>query len=406
MRPSLISLFTGAGGLDFGFEAASFQTRVVVELDSACRKALGESRGWPIADQDGRYALEAISSEVILKIGGLRSGEVDVLIAGPPCQPFSKAGYWATGDAPRLEDPRAKTLSGFLRVLRDTKPRAFLLENVHGFAYQGKDEGLNHVLRGVERVNHEARTNYRVHSKVLDAADYGVPQHRQRVLLVASRDGTPFDFPKATHGPGRDHSYRNTWDAIGDLDNIEQDETTRVRGKWGDLLPSIPEGENYLWHTSRGGGKPLFGWRTRYWTFLLKLAKKRPAWTLSASPGTATGPFHWRSRRLNTKEMCRLQTLPENMRFSCSYIEAQRLIGNAVPSLLAEVLAREIRVQILGDRRPRIALKLMPPDRGAAPAPERPKPVPKKYNQMIGDHPPHPGARKGPGACRREERLT
>ena len=72
-------------------------------------------------------------------------GEADVLIGGPPCQPFSKSSYWVSGDARRLDDPRADTLTAYLRVLRDTQPRMFLLENVPGLAYKGKDEGMKHL---------------------------------------------------------------------------------------------------------------------------------------------------------------------------------------------------------------------------------------------------------------------
>jgi len=169
-------------------------------------------------------------------------------------------------------------LTAFLRVLRDTKPRAFLLENVPGLAFSGKDEGLQSLLEGIEEVNRQASTAYRVCWSVLNAADFGVPQIRERVFLIGSRDGKSFQFPKQKFFSSETFStngemHRTAWDAIGDLDADPTDETLVVGGKWGALLPSIPEGQNYLWHTPRGEGKPLFGWRTRYWSFLLKLAK-------------------------------------------------------------------------------------------------------------------------------------
>jgi len=118
------------------------------------------------------------------------------------------------------------------------------------------------------------------------------------------------------------------------------------------FIPTIPEEPNYLWHTPRNegrrGSQPIFGWRSRYWSFLLKLAKDRPAWTLQASPSTATGPFHWKSRRLTSIECCHLQTFPDDITLTCSHREAQRMTGNAVPSLLAEVVAREIRISSSG----------------------------------------------------------
>jgi DNA (cytosine-5)-methyltransferase 1 len=172
-------------------------------------------------------------------------------------------------------------------------------------------------------------------------------------------------------------------------------EDLSVRGKWADLLASIPEGENYLWHTERGGGLPLFGWRRRFWSFLLKLAKNRPSWTLQAQPGPATGPFHWSSRRLSMRELCRLQTFPDDVFICGGRGSVQRQVGNAVPSLLAETLARAIRTKLLGMRAPRGPLKLMPPDRSPVPCPEPVAPVPKKFRDLQGDHSAHPGTGQG-----------
>ena len=139
-----ISLYTGIGGLDFGFEAAGFETAVAVEYELTCARNLRLNRSWPIIAK----SIHDVSSEDLLATAGLEPGEADVLIGGPPCQPFSKSSYWVKGDTPRLDDPRADTLAAYLRVLRDTRPRAFLLENVHGLAYRNKDEGLNLLLRG------------------------------------------------------------------------------------------------------------------------------------------------------------------------------------------------------------------------------------------------------------------
>ena len=102
------------------------------------------------------------------------------------------------------------------------------------------------------------------------------------------------------------------------------------------LLPSIPEGENYLWYTNRGGGLQLFGWRTRYWSFLLKLAKSLPSWTIQAQPGSAIGPFHWRSRKLTTREMCRLQTPTAQL------VEAAKRAADWLPGF-ASALHRDAR---------------------------------------------------------------
>jgi len=240
----VISLFTGVGGLDFGFEAAGFETAVAVEMDKACCRALRHNRNWPVIEAD----IHGLTSEALLKAAGLEVGEADVLIGGPPCQPFSKSGYWASGDAKRLSDSRADTLSAYLRVLRDAQPKAFLLENVYGLAYKGKDEGLDRILRGVDAINKATGTRYSPTWAVVNAASFGVPQLRERVLIVASRDGRPFVFPKATHAaPGAieegQQPYRTAWDALGDLPAIPNEDLA-PGGKWAALLPTIPEGQN------------------------------------------------------------------------------------------------------------------------------------------------------------------
>jgi len=321
-----------------------------------------------------------------------------VLIGGPPCQPFSKSSYWVNGDAQRLDDPRADTLTAYLRVLQETRPKAFLLENVYGLVYKNKDEGLRHLLEGIEQINRETGTRYAVSWKMLNARHYGVPQMRERVFLIGSRDGTVFEFPAATHGDAIENGllesrepYRTAWDAIGDLPRMPNEPSIVVGGKWGDLLPTIPEGQNYLWHTNRGGGSQLFGWRTRYWSFLLKLAKNKPSWTIQAQPGSAIGPFHWCNRKLSVQEMCRLQTFPDGLSFDCGRTDVQKMLGNAVPSLLSEVLARKIRRQLLGDKSDPGPLRLLPPVRTPEPAQEPLAPFPRKYLGLIDNHPDHPG---------------
>lgn len=404
--PKVISLFSGAGGLDYGFEAAGFETAVAVEIDADSCNTLRANRRWQVIERD----IFDVSSAELLETGSVRKGEVDVVVGGPPCQPFSKAGYWARGDSLRLDDPRANTLSAYLRVVEETLPRAFLLENVEGLAYSGKAEGLELILRRIKSINRQTRSNYQPVFKVLRAVDYGVPQQRERVIMVAARDGTTFDFPAPTHRDplekaplliGLDQpAFRTAWDAIADVEP-DRDEDLEMRGKWAKLLPSIPEGENYLWHTDRGGGKPLFGWRRRYWSFLLKLAKDRPSWTIQAQPGPAIGPFHWSNRRLSMRELCRLQTFPDNVRICGGRGAVQRQLGNAVPSLLAEVVARELAAQLLGKRRLKTAPKLLPPDRSPAPAPEKTRAVPREFLKLMGDHSPHPGTGLGNAAILR-----
>lgn len=398
----IISLYTGAGGLDYGFEAAGFRTAVALEIDRDCVSTLRANRAWPVIDED----IHRTPTAEILAAAGLHSGDPDVLIGGPPCQPFSKSGYWSRGDTLRLDDPRAATLRAYLRVLEEAQPRAFLLENVEGLAYAGKDEGLRLLLAAIKSINRRTGSRYDPVVGQLNAAAFGVPQIRRRVFIIGARDGRRLRFPLPTHqDPERPTlerlpTYRTSWDALADV-LPDPAEDLAMRGKWAGLLPSIPEGQNYLFHTERGGGMPLFGWRRRYWSFLLKLAKCRPSWTIQAQPGPAIGPFHWENRRLSMRELCRLQTFPDGIRVTGSRTEQQRQIGNAVPSLLAEVLAREIRAQLLDMSPLKGQPHLLPPDRSPCPPPEKPSPVPARIKVLAGCHAAHPGTGKGTRASTR-----
>ncbi|MDR2613437.1 MAG: DNA cytosine methyltransferase [Deltaproteobacteria bacterium] len=129
-------------------------------------------------------------------------------------------------------------------------------------------------------------------------------------------------------------------------------------------------------------------------SFLLKLAKDRPSWTIQVQPGPAIGPFHWESRRLSWREMAALQTFPPGFRISAPQAEIQRQIGNAVPLLLAEALGRSLGVQVAGARAggpPRLAVRR----KGDIPPPERIQPVPEEYLRLIGVHPSHTGTGRG-----------
>jgi DNA (cytosine-5)-methyltransferase 1 len=400
---SVLSLFTGAGGLDLGLEIAGFEPVLCVEVDEDSRSTLKKNRpGWRLADPGDIHALEP---DEILRQAGIKPRELKLLTGGPPCQPFSKSAYWANGNGSRLQDPRARTLHAYLRVVEAALPEVMLLENVKGLAYKDKDEGIKLMRRELAAINRRRGTSYMLQEIHLNTAAYGVPQMRERLFLVAAVDGRNLKLPPATHGEadGLDR-YRTAWDAIGHLDQEVWPSELNPTGRWGALLPSIPEGQNYLWHTPRNeqkGSEPLFGWRTRYWSFLLKLSKSAPSWTIQADPGPATGPFHWRSRLLSIEELCRLQTFPADYEIVGTRISAHRQVGNAVPSAIAELLGLEIRRQLFGER-VRRALRLIPPARNDCPPPGRPSHVPKDYLKLRGRHREHPGIGRGPAAILRE----
>lgn len=425
MKLSVISLYTGAGGLDLGLEAAGFEPTTCVEMDVEAVATLRANRPkWPVTHAKltpkGPLNSAEITPDEIVRGAG---NEPDLLAGGPPCQPFSKSGYWHKGDSARLEDPRADTLESYLRTLELARPRAFLLENVPGLAFSNKSEGLAFLRDRIRSINRRTGTSYSFKAARLNAAEYGVPQLRERVFVIGHRDGLEFDFPEPTHmkpppvnmtdprphEPMREpvnglEPYATAWDAIGHLDDpaLDEDDDLRMRGKYADLLPTIPEGCNYLFHADKKGKQQkLFGWRTRYWSMLLKLEKSRPSWTLTAQPGPAIGPFHWKSRRLSAAELCALQTFPADYEIVGNNRSAHKQLGNAVPSALVELLGLEIRRQFFGQRvrrRPR----LIPERSDQIPEPELPvKMIPAALRKEIKVYAPHGGTGLGPSAQRR-----
>jgi DNA (cytosine-5)-methyltransferase 1 len=256
-------------------------------------------------------------------------------------------------------------------------------------SFTGAGAGYEYLREGISQINSREGTRYDLTFLHLDAVRYGVPQQRQHAFLVASREGIPLSFPRPTHGEFQDGEsadlkpFNNAWDAIHHFDHdVPSYPQLRVTGQWAELLASIPEGQNYLYHTAGGRGLKLFRHMTRDQRFLLKLAKNRPAWEISVRLGSAMGPFHWKNRRLSFEEMSAIQTFPADIRLTCGRTEAQRIIATAVPSLLTEILGRTILKQFFGLQREG-GLRLMPQHRKDTPRRERVMAVPNQYRILA-----------------------
>jgi DNA (cytosine-5)-methyltransferase 1 len=383
-KPTVLSAFTGAGGLDLGLRKAGFRTVACIESDVHARETIKANKlGRLLTPGD----IVEVAKTLTPKILGMRVRELSILAGAPPCQPFSKAAQWADSSRAGLKDERSAGVRAFFDLAAAFLPAVILIENVPGFV-MGETSALAAVEAHLAEINRAHNTKYRLHHKRLDACDYGVPQRRNRAILVALRDGRDFAWPEATHVENHTRAY----DAIGHLKNKEVSLPT---GKWAGLLSSIPEGQNYLFHTPNGGGRPLFGKRTRFWSFLLKLSKHEPSWTLPAQAGPATGPFHWTGRPLTVREMLRLQSFPASWRITGRRQEQVRQVGNATPPLLAEVIGRAIGEQVFGREyadRPSLSV---PRARRIPPA-TPPRPVSKEFAKYEGAHAPHPGHGKGP----------
>lgn len=397
-RLTALSCFSGAGGLDLGLEAVGFETVGLLETDDDARQTLAANRpAWPLLDPaDVVLAGRTLRPED----AGLEARELDLLAGGPPCQPFSNAGQWAATARTGLKDPRGQAVMGMLDLLETFLPRALLIENVAGFL-AGTVSAEKAIKARLRKINKEHGTRYALTWHVVDAADYGVPQHRRRAIATAFRDGhKPAGPPTATHAG----DHRTAWDA---LSRVHVADPPAAAGKWADLLPCVPEGSNYLHLTERGGGPELFGWRTRYWSFLLKLDRDRPSWTLPASPGPGTGPFHWDNRPLAAEERLALQGFPAGWLLAGQERDQVRLAGNATPPALAEASGRQIAAALgraCPDAGDGLVLAVPKADRpvGRVRPPAR---LPRRYAELVGSKDAHPGTGAGPGRTPKDDGL-
>jgi len=349
-RGIAISLFSGAGGLDLGVERAGFQVAAAVEHDEDAADTMEKNFPDLVSPVIRSDILEVPTRELV-RAAGLRGRErPDLLVGGPPCTPFSKSGFWLEWKRAGL-DPDASLLQAYTKVLAEARPRLFILENVYALTYKNKASApaFERLLREIDEAG------YRCQWQVLNAADYGVPQLRPRLFVVGApkRHRIP-ELPSPTHG-GRWERRDTGWgfkphvttgEALAGV-CADPEPSEQVNGRWGHLLPDIPPGDNYLFYTARRGHpEPIFEWRSRYWSFLLKLDPDRPSPTIQASPGPNVGPFHWENRRLRVPEVKRLMTFPDAFEIVGSRNSAQAQLGNAVPPLLAEQVASAVAASL------------------------------------------------------------
>lgn len=345
-RGLAISLFSGAGGFDLGVEQAGFEVAAAVEVNDDAADTMEKNFTGlrsPVLRQD----IMEVPTRELLRAAGLRGRErPDLLVGGPPCTPFSKSGFWLDWKRAGL-DPDASLLQSYTKVLKEARPRAFVLENVYALTYNNRASApaFARLLREIDAAG------YRCRWQVLNAADFGVAQLRPRLFVVgAPRGSTLPELPSPTHYGNWERrrtgsggiAHVTAGDALrGVVAPPEPEEV--VRGKWGHLLHEIPPGDNYLFFTKeRGHPQPIFEWRSRYWSFLLKLDPNRPSPTIQAQPGPNVGPFHWEGRRLRIAELKRLFTFPDDFQLVGSRRSVQAQVGNSVPPLLARQVVEHV----------------------------------------------------------------
>lgn len=339
-----ISMFSGAGGLDIGTQLAGIKVISSIDNFEDSVKTLSLNKFFKntihevgdITKIDGSHYKEIIEKEKPEKL---------IIIGGPPCQPFSKAGYWVTNENRNSsEDPR-NMITPYFKLIEEIKPDGFILENVESILHPSNKEAVETIYENMNRLGY----NYSLLK--VNAADYGIPQKRKRVFFLASKKEINAKLEK-THGSEKDIlknpnllQYERVIDWIGKFDDPKYciDEKLEIEGKWEKELTCVPFGKNYIALTERENHpNPVFVAGKRYWSSLLKLHPYLPSWTIIASPGHWEGPFHWKNRRLNIRELAAIQTFPDDYKFFGSTYSQHKQIGNAVPPLLAKKVVEEL----------------------------------------------------------------
>lgn len=333
-----ISVFSGAGGLDVGAANAGAEIVACVENEPDAAETLR-------LNNTARHNPSVIEDDIRnVDFTQWRSRHTTVLIGGPPCQPFSKNGYWVKNENRLIGDDPRNMLGQYLRAVRELKVSGFLFENVESIRHPTNLPTFRRFVAEAESMGY-ACTVFRANS-----ADYGVPQKRKRVFVFGVRGAAaPIPEPRQTHGDPARPELMNGFDphpGVGpfirkfDARRFAEPQEDASEGTYFHELVHVPAGKNYIalsklenydGRTFRPGG--------RFWNFLQKLHPDEPSITVAAQPGPWVGPFHWKNRRLRAPEIAAIQTFPEGYRFAGNRRSIQKQIGNAVPCLLAERMA-------------------------------------------------------------------
>jgi DNA (cytosine-5)-methyltransferase 1 len=336
-----LSLFAGIGGFEVGMSPLGFRFTNTLEWDENCCITLNANKNLTGALEDEIKPVDITKTEP----QDFSQEKVDYIVGGPPCQSFSAAGRRAGGVA-GTSDARGTLFWYYCQYVKYFQPKAFLFENVRGILSSKKGEDFKIICASFEEVG------YKLYWRILNAADYGVPQRRERVFLVGIRNDLDiaFKFPRPTHGPDSPDNkpYVMVREALKDITD-ENEVVPPYGGKYGDLLPDIPVGENYRFYTEEmGHPHPIFAWRSKFSNFLYKLDPDDLCKTIIAYQGRYDGPFHWHNRKCTVEELKRLQGFPADYNIPQKYSEGVKQIGNSVCPPVARQIGMALRYQVEG----------------------------------------------------------
>ncbi len=319
---TLVSLFCGGGGLDLGLSFAGFGTRVASDVAPAFVDSVVTNL--PHAKACKEDALE-LTKEKLCKLAG--TAKIDLVAAGPPCQSFSILGQRGA-----LADPRGKLALKYFDLIADIKPKAFLFENVPGLLTVNKGEDWKTLAAYAKE-----KTGYHLHVARLNAEDFGIPQVRERVILIGLRQNVPFEFPTLPTGPGAEdiiaslaerdgEGVPSAW-ALTDVDGLPNHDIRqhgpRVRERYNKIEPGSRDRTD---HTDR-------------------IDPSRPSGTVLVGSGGGGGRPHIHPREprvITVREAARLQSFPDWYVFQGTNTAQYRQVGNAVPPLLAYEVGKKI----------------------------------------------------------------
>ena len=359
-----VSLFSGAGGLDLGLETAGWQVLAQIEMNEDCVGTLqNHARHAKRETSILQKRIEEVDPRQLRSSLGLKRGELDLLAGGPPCQPFT-----TTGLRRAIKDRRAATaFPTYLEFVKDFLPRALLVENVDGMlsvALSHRPLAERHgPLSGPQRkgtflqwlLNQLVELGYCISWGVIESADYGVPQRRQRAVLLGVRGGDPCFLPEPTHGGPGLPRVRTLRDAIRSIQTgspIQPLSERKCR-----VFQLIPPGGNWrslpesVRRETMGAAFKAEGGKSGWWR---RLSWDAPAPTILGMPDhSSTGLIHPdETRCLSVAECASLQSFPRWARFFGKPRSQYQQIGNAVPPLVGEALGVALAAHLAGERRP------------------------------------------------------
>lgn len=327
----VLSLFSGCGGLDLGFEeVGGYKTVWANDINEWAVKTFRSHFGDVISDEN----IEKIDPKTDKHIP-----KCDLIIGGFPCQDFSI--IWKQ---PGLNGDRGNLYKNFLRFIDAKRPKAFVAENVKGLLTANDGKAIKQIIEDFSKIG----PGYMVKIQLYNFAEYGVPQYRERVLLVGIRLDTGFNFihPAPTHGPRGKLPYVTVGDAFKDVEKIAaNNERMNITEKTKKRLEKISEGGNF---TDIPKNDPLYvkGMISHVYR---RIHRNEPSTTIIAAGGGGTWGYHYpEPRPLTNRERARIQTFPDDFVFAGSITEVRRQIGNAVPPKGVKLVAEALKPLFLG----------------------------------------------------------